>query len=92
MNNTTTNLNNLLYQTPNLPHSLVPEGNSDKDNEEVFRSGEIPDLNDDALPHWELAKKFDIIDFELGNKIQSYSEKWRFKKSIQSIAMQFLNS
>ena len=69
LNNTTTNLNNLLYQTPNLPHSLVPEGNSDKDNEEVFRSGETPDLNDDALPHWELAKKFDIIDFELVNKI-----------------------
>ena len=69
LNNTTTNLNNLLYKTPNLPHSLVPKGNSDKDNEEVFRFGETPDLNDDALPHWELAKKFDIIDFELGNKI-----------------------
>jgi seryl-tRNA synthetase len=69
LNNTTTNLNNLLYKTPNLPHSLVPKGNSDKDNEEVFRSGKTPDLNDDALPHWDLAKKFDIIDFELGNKI-----------------------
>ena len=69
LNNTTTNLNNLLYQTPNLPHSLVPKGNSDKDNEEVFRSGKTPDLNDDALPHWELAKKYDLIDFELGVKI-----------------------
>ena len=62
-------LNELLYLTPNLPHSSVPVGNSDKDNEEVLRSGEIPQLNENALPHWELAKKFDIIDFELGNKI-----------------------
>ena len=58
-----------MYQTPNLPHSLVPEGNSDNDNEEVFRYGKIPDLSNGALTHWELAKKFDIIDFELGNKI-----------------------
>ena len=65
----TDKLNELLYQTPNLPHSSVPVGNSDKDNEEVLRSGEIPQLNENALPHWELAKKFDIIDFELGNKI-----------------------
>ena len=69
LNTTTDKLNELLYQTPNLPHSSVPVGNSDKDNEEVLRSGEIPQLNENALPHWELAKKFDIIDFELGNKI-----------------------
>ena len=62
-------LNELLYLTPNLPHSSVPVGNSDKDNEEGLRSGEIPQLNENDLPHWELAKKFDIIDFELGNKI-----------------------
>ena len=69
LNTATDKLNELLYQTPNLPHSSVPVGNSDKDNEEVLRSGEIPQLNENALPHWELAKKFDIIDFELGNKI-----------------------
>ena len=69
LNTAADKLNELLYQTPNLPHSSVPVGNSDKDNEEVLRSGEIPQLKENALPHWELAKKFDIIDFELGNKI-----------------------
>ncbi len=62
-------LQELLYQIPNLPHESVPEGNSEEDNEEVFREGDIPDLGDNALPHWELAKNYDIIDFELGNKI-----------------------
>jgi len=65
----TINLNELLYKIPNLPHKLVPNGSSDDDNEEVFRFGKIPKLHENALPHWELAKKFDIIDFELGNKI-----------------------
>ena len=59
----------LLYQIPNIPHSSVPAGNTDEDNEEIFREGDIPVLNDDAQPHWELAKKYDIIDFELGTKI-----------------------
>jgi len=62
-------LNELLYTIPNVPHDSVPEGNTEDDNEEVFKEGEIPDLGENALPHWELAKKFDIIDFELGNKI-----------------------
>lgn len=62
-------LQKLLYQIPNLPHPSVPKGNSETDNEEVFSEGEIPTLNTDALPHWELAKKYDIIDFELGVKI-----------------------
>jgi seryl-tRNA synthetase len=59
----------LLYQIPNVPHPSVPAGNSEEDNEEVFSEGEIPKLNSEALPHWELAKKYDIIDFELGVKI-----------------------
>ena len=59
----------LLYQIPNVPHETVPAGNSDEDNEEIFTAGEKPKLHDGALPHWELAKKYDIIDFELGNKI-----------------------
>lgn len=58
-----------LFAIPNVPHDLVPAGSDEEDNEEVFRSGDIPKLEGDALPHWELAKKYDIIDFELGNKI-----------------------
>jgi len=66
---TSTELQNLLYQIPNVPHTSVPAGSTEEDNEEVFREGEIPALTEGALPHWELAKKFDIIDFELGVKI-----------------------
>ena len=62
-------LKELLSKIPNVPHASVPEGNSDADNEEIFRAGDIPQLFDGALPHWELAKKYDIIDFELGNKV-----------------------
>ena len=62
-------LNELLYKIPNVPNTIVPAGSSDEDNEEVFKEGDIPILHDGALPHWELAKKYDIIDFELGNKI-----------------------
>lgn len=62
-------LTTILYKIPNVPNAIVPSGNSDEDNLETFREGEIPVLNDGALPHWELAKKYDIIDFELGNKI-----------------------
>ncbi|QOD59836.1 serine--tRNA ligase [Polaribacter haliotis] len=62
-------LQNLLYQIPNIPHASVKAGNSEEDNEEIFKEGIIPDLGENALPHWELAKKYDIIDFELGTKI-----------------------
>lgn len=54
---------------PNVPHESVPNGQTEADNEEVYRSGTIPDLDADALPHWELAAKYDLIDFELGSKI-----------------------
>ncbi len=66
---TSDELQHVLYQIPNIPHDLVPSGNSENDNEEVFKEGDIPVLSPGALPHWELAKKFDIIDFELGVKI-----------------------
>ena len=66
---TATALQQELYQLPNVPHSSVPAGNSDEDNEEIFREGNIPSLVEGALPHWELAKKYDIIDFELGVKV-----------------------
>lgn len=62
-------LNELLYQLPNIPNKLVPAGNSEEDNEVVYKEGEIPQLHEKAVPHWELCKKYDIIDFELGNKI-----------------------
>ena len=56
-------------QIPNVPDESVPSGNSEKDNEEVFSAGTIPNLNEHALPHWELAVKYDLIDFDLGSKI-----------------------
>lgn len=62
-------LQELLYLIPNIPNKLVPNGNSEEDNLNIFQEGEIPTLSENALPHWELAKKYDIIDFELGNKI-----------------------
>jgi seryl-tRNA synthetase len=69
MGQVATELQALLYQVPNIPHPSVPAGKSEEDNEEIFSEGEIPTLSKSALPHWELAKKYDIIDFELGNKI-----------------------
>ncbi|MDC1469815.1 serine--tRNA ligase [Flavobacteriaceae bacterium] len=69
LNRTTEALQTLLYKIPNLPNSIVPAGVSEADNEEIFSSGTIPTLSENAIPHWELAKKYDIIDFELGNKI-----------------------
>jgi seryl-tRNA synthetase len=62
-------LQGLLYQIPNVPHASVKPGKSEEDNENVFSEGTIPDLGENSLPHWELAKKYDIIDFELGTKI-----------------------
>ena len=69
LNTTEDELQGLLYQIPNVPHHSVPAGNTDEDNEEIFSEGEVPKLDSEALPHWELAKKYDIIDFELGVKI-----------------------
>ena len=62
-------LEQLLYTIPNIPQDSVPAGKSDEDNEEVFRKGDVPVLAEGSLPHWELAKKYDIIDFELGTKV-----------------------
>ena len=69
LNEVAAELRESLYQIPNIPHESVPAGGSEDDNEEVFREGEVPELGEKALPHWELAKKYDIIDFELGVKI-----------------------
>lgn len=62
-------LQKLLVQLPNTPHPSVTPGKGEEDNVVIKTSGEMPKLKDDALPHWELAKKYDIIDFDLGNKI-----------------------
>jgi seryl-tRNA synthetase len=62
-------LNELLVQVPNIPHPSVPSGLSDADNIEIRRGGVIPQLAGGSMPHWELAKKYNLIDFELGVKI-----------------------
>jgi seryl-tRNA synthetase len=65
-------LTQMLYQIPNLPHESVPEGASAEDNEVVFLSQNaqnLPVLEGNPLPHWDLIKKYDIIDFDLGVKI-----------------------
>ncbi len=58
-----------MYLLPNLPAEIVPEGKTPEENLNVFQAGEIPVLHENAQPHWELVKKYDIIDFELGVKI-----------------------
>lgn len=62
-------VNKLQVELPNLPHESVPAGNGEEDNEVVKSVGEIPTLHEDALPHWELATKYNLIDFELGVKL-----------------------
>ena len=58
-----------LYKIPNVPHEKVPAGKTPEENLNVYEHGEVPKLAGDALPHWELIKKYDIIDFDLGVKI-----------------------
>ncbi|MBP7506986.1 MAG: serine--tRNA ligase [Prolixibacteraceae bacterium] len=62
-------LKTLLVQLPNLPHELVPAGKTADDNVEIRKGGVIPELGADKLAHWDLIKKYDIIDFELGIKL-----------------------
>ena len=62
-------LNQILYLIPNVPNPTVPKGKTDEDNEVVMTKGDLPDLGEHKLPHWELAKKYNLIDFELGVKI-----------------------
>lgn len=69
MADTEKHLNETLIKIPNLPHHSVPKGKSAEDNLEVRGGGTIPTLHQNAKPHWELAKEYDIIDFELGVKI-----------------------
>lgn len=62
-------ITDLLVQIPNVPEKSVKQGKGEEENEEVRSSGQAPKLEGDPLPHWDLATKYDIIDFELGNKI-----------------------
>jgi len=62
-------LNEKLVELPNLPHKSVKAGRSESDNEIVHEEGTLPVLPENAVPHWELASKYDIIDFDLGSKV-----------------------
>ena len=62
-------INNILLSVPNVPYSGVPEGKTAEDNVVEKTGGKMPELPEDALPHWELAKKYNLIDFDLGVKI-----------------------
>ncbi|NML36672.1 serine--tRNA ligase [Chitinophaga sp. G-6-1-13] len=69
LNATEKTLHDTLVKLPNLPAAIVPPGKTPEENVEVRRGGNIPTLAADAVPHWDLAKKYQLIDFELGNKI-----------------------
>ena len=69
MNTAISDLNDLLLKIPNIPHPSVPAGKGEEENVIERTEGEMPNLYNGAIPHWELAKKYNIIDFELGNKI-----------------------
>ncbi|MBW6478839.1 MAG: serine--tRNA ligase [Bacteroidales bacterium] len=69
LNNLEAEQDNLLVLLPNMPHESVPAGKTSEDNEIISQEGNIEELSNDALPHWELTSKYDIIDFELGTKI-----------------------
>ncbi|MEO9534175.1 MAG: serine--tRNA ligase [Crocinitomicaceae bacterium] len=62
-------LQTILYEIPNVPHPSVPAGNSDSDNVEIASGGSIPELGENAKPHWDLANDYNLIDFELGVKV-----------------------
>lgn len=65
----TSELDKKLVTLPNLPHQSVPEGKSAEQNQEIRNGGKITELPKNALPHWDLAQKYGLIDFELGNKL-----------------------
>jgi seryl-tRNA synthetase len=69
MDNATKDLTNKLLDIPNMPNPLVPEGNGEADNIVIKEGGKRPDFEGTPLPHWDLCKKYDLIDFELGVKI-----------------------
>ncbi len=86
--------NELLYLLPNLPSELVPSGKSAEDNLTIKQAGELPELAENALPHWELAKKYDLIDFDLGVKLTGAGfpvYKRKFAKFLRALQTYFLD-
>lgn len=81
LNEATASLQEELYKLPNIPTAIVPEGKTADDNLNVYQDGEIPTLHEGAMPHWELAKKYDIIDFDLGAKITGAGFRLQRKRS-----------
>ncbi|MEO9965973.1 MAG: serine--tRNA ligase [Reichenbachiella sp.] len=69
LEDTRTALDEALYQIPNIPNPEVPAGNTEEDNEVLYTVDHLPKVGKNAVPHWELIKKYDIIDFDLGVKI-----------------------
>lgn len=69
LENVEQNLLSILYQIPNIPYEKVKAGSSEEDNENIYQSTNVEGLGEGAVPHWELAKKYNLIDFELGVKI-----------------------
>jgi len=69
MQEATEKLQELLVLIPNVPHELVPKGKTEQDNITIREGGDMPLLSKNALPHWELGTKYDIIDFDLGVKL-----------------------
>ena len=69
LNKVSAKLEEELYKLPNLPAEIVPNGKTPEENQNIFEQGEVPKLHEGALPHWDLIKKYDIVDFELGTKI-----------------------
>lgn len=69
LNELETELHNTMVLLPNLPHTSVPVGKTPEDNETVRSGGNTPDLSGQKLPHWDITAKYELIDFELGNKI-----------------------
>lgn len=62
-------INKILHTIPNVPNPIVPKGSSDQDNEIIFENATVPTLHAKAVPHWDLIKQYDLVDFELGVKI-----------------------
>lgn len=69
LNEITQSLDSLMVEIPNVPHQTVPTGKTEADNELLYEEGDMPKLPEDAEPHWELASKYNIIDFDLGSKV-----------------------
>ena len=63
------NLSDLLIQLPNIPHSLVPSGRDSSDNKLIRKGGKVPEFNFEPLSHWDIATKYDLVDFDLGTKL-----------------------